>query len=80
MVRHAAGVNAVVGDCFLAIREMICTKPVRKKDTNINGSAWEYLSTGKAQSKAIQSLTSPAPIQPPAQADNKAKLASHKSK
>ena len=45
-----------------------------------NSTRDEMFVSGKAQITAIQSLTSPAPIHPPDQADNNAKQASHKSK
>jgi len=77
IVRHAAGVFKWAVGCFLIARQKICTRLVMKNDTNINGSACDDCSMGIAQSTAIQSLASPAPIQSLAQADNKAKLASH---
>jgi len=80
MVRQAAGVFKWAVGCFLIARQKICTRLVMKNDTNINGSACDDCSMGIAQSTAIQSLASPAPIQPLAKADNKAKLASHTSR
>ena len=80
MVRQAAGVFKLAVGCFLITRQKICTRLVMKNDANINGSVCDDCSMGIAQSKAIQSLASPAPIQSLAQADTKAKLASHISR
>src|SRR5258706_1210351 len=79
MVRHAPGANELVSDCFLTIRQMICTKPVREKVMNINGSACMEYSTGMAHNNAIHSFTSPAPIPPFAHVSNRTRLANQRS-
>lgn len=60
-------------------RQNICAVPVSRKEMKTNRIRDGMFVSGKVQSTAIQSLTSPAPIHPPDQAETSTKQASHKS-
>ena len=80
MVRQAAGdFVPLVGSRFMD-RQSICAMPVSRKEMKIGRISDRVVVSGKVHSTAIQSLTSPAPIQPPNQAETSTKQASHKSR
>ena len=79
MTRQAAGDFILWMFCLRINLHSICTMPVSKKEIETSRVNDGILVSGNAQRIAIQSLTSPAPIQPLAHAETNRKQASHRS-
>ena len=79
MTLQAAGDFMPLMVCLRINRQSICAIPVSRKEVETNRVKDGILVFGKAHRIAIQSLVSPAPIQPLVHAETNRKQTSHRS-